>query len=74
VAQKKVIKEEGLNATSHSFCWLRTRGPAGHPTLRRKLHPQPARSHGSLRIAVGKQGGDFMAQCTAALRRDGVMA
>jgi len=38
------------------------------------LHPQPARSYGSLRIAVGEQGGGKMALCVAALRHDGITA
>ena len=53
-AQKKVTKEEGLNATPHSFCMLRTPGPAGYWTPTGKI-AAAARSYvtGSLRFALG---------------------
>ena len=56
VAQKKVTKEEGLNATPHAFCMLRTPGPAGYWCTDRKI-AQPARwpVTGSLRFALGRR-------------------
>ncbi len=52
VAQKKVTKEEGLKTnTPHSFCALRTPGPAGYLTPRDTSNLPLTGRYGSLRIA-----------------------